>query len=160
MVVVTLTKGMSAMIDECDLPLVEDHSWCIQKGVYAATEIEGKTVYMHRLILDAPQGMSVDHINGDTLDNRRSNLRIVTHTQNSRNRTKVNKNNTSGYMGVSASRGKWYAQIMADGKNVYLGTFACPIEAAVARDVAAHELFGEHASYNFPEQMKAFEVMV
>ncbi len=98
---------------------------------------------MHRLIMDCPDGMDVDHINGDGLDNRRENLRIVTRSQNLRNR-KTFKNSKSGFKGVifNPVNGKWKAIIN-------LGTFDTSEEAAKAYDEAIKKLFGPLAKPNF-----------
>jgi hypothetical protein len=106
---------------------------------------------MHRQILGAPPGQQVDHINGDTLDNRRVNLRLATHGQNQHNRGKY-RNNKSGYKGVSWDKaaGKWRAQIKFNNKKYNLGRYHDPIEAALAYDAAAIRLHGAFARLNFP----------
>jgi hypothetical protein len=105
---------------------------------------------MHRLILD-PGTAEVDHINGDTLDNRRCNLRLATHAQNMCN-NRMRSHNTSGYRGVFwyAERRKWGALIVARRKRKFLGLYADAVDAARAYDAAAIELHGEFASLNFP----------
>jgi len=105
---------------------------------------------MHRVILDAPMNMLVDHINGNGLDNRRENLRICTNTENLRNRGK-DRDNTSGYKGVVIKKGekKFRAQIRVNQKTIHLGSFSTPEEAARAYDDAAREYFGEFAWTNF-----------
>ena len=97
-------------------------------------------------------GSHIDHINGNKLDNRRSNLRHVNNQQNHWNREK-SKSNTSGYKGVSfdKSRGKYEASIMKDGRKRFLGYFNDPKDAAVAYDNAAFFYFGEYARPNFRE---------
>jgi len=99
---------------------------------------------LHRLIADCPEGMMVDHINGNTLDNRRSNLRVCTHAENMRNR-KIHKNNKSGFKGVYLDRitGKWKAQIRNNRKRFYLGSYETPEEASKAYLDAAERLHGE-----------------
>jgi len=111
------------------------------------------TLSIHRLITEAPKGMHVDHINGNPLDNRKSNLRICTHAENSNN-TGPRKNNTSGYKGVYwAKRNKrWLAQITHNGKQVYIGHYKDKEEAARAYDAKAKELHGEYAYLNFPDE--------
>lgn len=106
---------------------------------------------MHRVILNAPSGMEVDHINMDGLDNRRCNLRLATRPQNRWNRIK-NSNNTSGYKGVWYHKRDhlWCAEIGASGGRHRLGRFASPIDAALAYDAAALQLHGEFARLNFP----------
>ena len=108
---------------------------------------------MHRLILDAPDGAQVDHIDHDSLNNQRSNLRLCTCSENQRNRRGRPKNNTSGYIGVAWYRrcGRWGSQIWVNGKDHWLGLFDDPAEAARVRDAAAKRLHGEFATLNFEE---------
>ena len=110
-------------------------------------------LYIHRLIMDAPKGMDVDHINGNPLDNRKSNLRICTHAENQRNKGAY-KNNTSGYKGVSWYKRdkKWIAGIKHNNKGIYIGLFEDKEEAARAYDKKAKELHGEFAYLNFPDE--------
>jgi len=118
------------------------------------------SVQLHRFLMDPPSDMVVDHINGDTLDNRRSNLRICTRIENFRNR-KRSKNNTSGYKGVHyAQKTKdmineltkpWIARLSLVGKRLYLGNYSTPEEAGRAYDEAAKKHYGEFAKLNFPE---------
>ena len=101
--------------------------------------------------MNPPLGMQVDHINGDRLDNRRENLRIVTNWQNQMNRG-MTINNSSGYKGVRLRRsGKWEAQIRVNKKAIFLGRFYDKLDAAHAYDDAAKKYFGEFARLNFPE---------
>mgnify|MGYP005811340867 CR=1 FL=1 len=110
------------------------------------------TIEIQRMIMNTPKGMSTDHINGDTLDNRKSNLRICTSAENNRNRGK-SSNNKSGYVGVSqAPSGKFIATISHRRKKYHIGTFDTKKKAAMARDKKAKELFGEFAYLNFPEK--------
>jgi hypothetical protein len=110
------------------------------------------SVSLHRAITLARPGQVVDHINGDPLDNRDSNLRICTLGQNRANSHK-DRDNTSGYKGVtwSATSHKWMAQIWAGGRRYYLGLFEHKKRAALAHDRAAIALHGEFAGLNFPE---------
>ena len=89
--------------------------------------------------------MQVDHINGNGLDNRRCNLRLVTHSQNQMNRRGAQANGTSGVRGVSFNKaaGKWVAYIQAEGKHIYLGKFADKGSAVAARVEAAAKLHGD-----------------
>jgi len=108
---------------------------------------EKPSVLMHRQLLNAPDGMLVDHKNGDTLDNRRSNLRLATRQQNNCN-SSMQRRNTSGFKGVSwsTSSKKWKAQIQVNGKNKYLGVFETREKAHEVYASAAHELHGDFAS--------------
>ena len=102
--------------------------------------------------MKAPNGLQVDHIDGDVLNNQKSNLRICTQQENAKNR-KINKNNTSGIKGVSKTKRKewrsktWQAIIGADGKNTHLGYFYTAEEAGRAYKKAAKELYGDFARY-------------
>ncbi len=95
------------------------------------------------------KGFDIDHINGDGLDNRKSNLRICKHGENQYN-SKMPKNNTSGYKGVywDKRRNKWISQININGKHVYIGQFINAIDAANAYDKAAMQYHKEFAKPN------------
>lgn len=111
-----------------------------------------RTFRMHRQILGLKHGdgLKCDHINGNGLDNRNSNLRLATNSQNQHNARKQ-LNNRSGYMGVSWDRRteRWLVQIQADNVQRHLGRFDDPVEAACAYDDAARKLHGEFATLNF-----------
>lgn len=150
---VPLTQGREAVIDVRDAHLVAGKRWValVGKGAnYAAsyTREGGKTVatLMHRLILNAPSGALVDHVNGDGLDNTRANIRLATTAQNAHNQ-KLSSANRSGVKGVgwNARAGKWIARVMKDGKHTYLGLFEdlAAAEEAVLR--ARADLHGEFA---------------
>jgi hypothetical protein len=96
--------------------------------------------------MQPPPGALVDHVNGDTLDNRRENLRVATHAENSQNKRKISK----GFKGVYERRGHWIASIAACGTRVRLGSFATPEEAAMAYDDGARKWHGPFARVNFP----------
>jgi hypothetical protein len=108
-----------------------------------------KQTALHRIIMQAPPGMLVDHINGDTFDNRRANLRICTSAENARNSR--GKNGISGFKGVYPANSRWSAVINVDGRQIYLGVFASKEKAARAYDRAAIEHHGEFARFNFPD---------
>jgi hypothetical protein len=109
---------------------------------------------LHRLLLNAPPELQVDHINGDGLDNRRSNLRLATGSQNQGNSRKRRDGVTSQYRGVSWNKraGKWQALLRREGKLQYLGYFSDEEAAARAYDAAALEQWGSFARLNFPER--------
>lgn len=141
--------GGIAYVDEADYAKVQGYSWyaAVHGGAIAyigGGRADPTMAYMHRLILDAPEGTLIDHWNRDTLDNRRINLRVATKKQNG-----ANMRRGSGYKGVTLSKGKWRAQISCDYENHYLGTFDTAEAAARAYDVAALERFGDFAALNF-----------
>ena len=136
-VIIPLTMGKVAVVDRCDIGLVENHTWtCAKRGdLFYAYRQEWlgngkmKSILMHRVILGVPDGILVDHIDRDGLNNRRSNIRPCTHGQNMMNR-KMPKHNTSGYKGVKlAKSGRWTASIQSKGVMYHLGTFDGPEEA-------------------------------
>lgn len=120
---------------------------------YAALSINSQTTHFHRLlmkrILGRPlrKGERVDHINNDTLDNRRSNLRVISHSENV-NRAGAYRNNTSGYKGVYKAHRKWAARIWFNGEGIPLGSFDTSAEAAAVYDAAALRYFGPFAYQN------------
>lgn len=133
--------GGTVLIDEVDYPMVCGFTWRTNgKHGYAVTRRprlggEGEKIYMHRLIMGAPADLEVDHVNRNTLDNRRENLRLVTHTINCRN-SKIHANNTSGYSGIARKRENWRAYITIDGKQQALGVFKNKTDAVGARQCA------------------------
>ena len=157
-----LTQGKTALIDEADLPLVKHLSWHAthSKGKwYAATNVgKGAKRRLLKLATLLMGSTGVDHINGDGLDNRRSNLRVVTQAQNTKNRSKQRSATSSPYKGVSwhkhKQHNKWSAYITANGHRKHLGYFSDPVDAAKAYDSAARELFGEFAKLNIPASGK------
>ena len=158
---VALTKGETAAVDASDRVLVAQFNWCAAKvnasGLYAYRHVAGtkSVMYMHRLIADPASGMWVDHIDGDTLNNRRSNLRTCTAQQNQWNQ-KPRTSGSSHFKGVCWSKqyGMWRVSIRASGKCIHVGKFSNEIDAALAYDLAADEHFGEFAWLNFPKESK------
>ena len=106
---------------------------------------------MHRLILGITCDSQGDHINGDGLDNRRANLRPVTHAQNMQNRRGNGPTFKGIYCVERTTRNPWMAKIAVAKKQIYLGYYATPEDAARAYDEAAKKYFGEFARLNFPE---------
>lgn len=147
---ILLTQGKFALVDDEDYKMLNQFRWYAHKAkgiksrkvFYVHRKKDKKTILMHRFILDAPKGFQVDHINGNGLDNRKSNLRIVTSRQNQQNRQ---VNCTSKYPGVcwSLSAKKWMVDIKIKGKKKYLGYFKTEKEAFQAYKSAVHELTGE-----------------
>lgn len=149
-VAIRLTQGKVALIDVEDLPRVSKYSWCAAWMHYdwrAVGHVEGKTVTLHRFVMNAQPGQEVDHINGDGLDCRKSELRFATHSQNNQNAYRVKP---GSFKGVRPSGKKWGARIKVDGKQYHLGVSDTPEGAARLYDAAAIKHFGEFAKLNFP----------
>ncbi len=154
---IPLTRGKYAMVDAADYPWLSEYKWhVVAPGKeYAGRKQQGKTVYMHREIMQPPLGMMVDHIDGNSLNNCRRNLRNCTNQQNMQNIRKSPRVG-SRYKGVyyDKRRRTFSAKICHNGKSYHLGTFATEIEAARAYDRKALELFGEFARLNFPDAVR------
>jgi hypothetical protein len=166
---IPLTKGLNATVDASDYEWLMQWNWLAHwnpnaKAHYAVrmTSAEGKTrrIAMHREIMGVTPEEQVDHIEtGNTLDNRRANLRIASVKQNAANRRK-RVDNTSGYKGVTfyPRNGKWMAQLCTriDGRrsNRFLGYFDTPEAAAAAYDGEAVRVHGKFAHLNLPSTPK------
>ena len=152
---IPLTQDKYAIVDEEDYEWLCKCKWYAQrvgKDYYARNRRKEGLVSMHRVILNAPKGLVVDHINHNTLDNRRKNLRLCTWAQNNQNRRpSKRKNKLSKYKGVSFyKKSKLYrALIWCNKKQYFLGYFKDETDAAKAYDKKARELFGEFAYLNF-----------
>ena len=157
---IPLTQGFVCIVDDADYEWINARKWkASPEGptcVYANRTVHGPNgrssqERMHRIIAGAKEGELVDHINGDTLDNRRSNLRIADASHNSCNRKSV-RGSSSSFKGITWHRGvrKWQAAIKAHGRQHYLGVFASEVDAAKAYDAAAREMHGDFARLNFP----------
>lgn len=134
---IALTKGHFTLVDEQDFSELSKYNWfarVYKNGkVYACRKIQvpkETTINIHRQILNAPYDREVDHINGNALDNRRCNIRLVTRSQNNMNK-ELQSNNTSGYRGVywNTRRRRWVAAIQVNGKSKYLGAYSNPYTA-------------------------------
>lgn len=137
--------AVSFLIDSEDAELVGQYLWYLDSLGYPATHIQWKNIRIHNFILGS---IGVDHKNRSKLDNRKHNLRICTQQQNSYNQ-RIPLNNTSGYKGVTRKGNKWVSQIMHNRKNIYLGIYESPTDAAKAYDKKATELFGDFSCPNF-----------
>ena len=140
-------------VDDDVAPLVADLPWYL---IDDGTPLKRHYVYstrglIHRLIMQASTFFIVDHVNDDTMDNRRSNLRLVTHSQSCMNRGKHTAA-TSRYKGVNwrPDRRKWQARIKVNRRTTFLGFFDTEVEAARAYDEQARQLHGQFARVNFP----------
>jgi len=152
---IPLTQDKFAIVDGEDYERLSKYKWHVinaPRTSYAGRHVKGRVVRMHRQILNGPAHLFVDHRDNNGLNNRRSNLRPCTNTENTHNRRGV-RNTSSKYKGVYWSKwhNKFKACITADGKRYYLGYFKSEIAAAKAYDKKAIELFGEFAFLNFPE---------
>jgi hypothetical protein len=138
---IPLTRGLCAVLDLADLPLVEGRQWHVHErpdgnGFYARSG----SIRMHRLILGCQPGVLGDHRDGDGLNNRRSNLRIGTRLQNSRNRRPIQRNLPVGVRQIGL---RFYARINISGQWRALGGHATAEEAHAAYATAAAEIYGE-----------------
>jgi len=150
---ITLTNGMVAYVDAADYEELSRYTWQLVSAGYAARHEKGKWVFMHRQIMNPPEGMQVDHIHRNRLDNTRAHLRICTASENARNRGK-RADATSRYIGVSydKKRKKWLAYIRLERKLRQLGAYKDEIEAARAHDYAAVQNFDDYVRLNFPDE--------
>lgn len=151
---IQLTQGKVAIVDDDDFEWLAQWKWHTDKNGYAIRNVRistgvRTTLKMHRVILGLKKGdgFDVDHINETRSDNRKSNLRKATRSENLRNQGKY-KNNTTGFKGVLWHKinKKWTAQIQIYGKGKHLGCFNTPEEASKAYEKAALELHGEFAN--------------
>jgi hypothetical protein len=155
---IPLTQGKFAIVDAEDYDRLSKYKWCAAKDgetFYAQRGSNGTTILMHREIMHAPKGMICDHIDHNGLYNRKSNLRLCTNAQNQYNK-RPKKDCASRYKGVILRRDckRWRAQIGYNRKRIHLGDFDDQMEAAMAYDDKAVELFGEFAWLNFPDMIE------
>jgi hypothetical protein len=161
---IALTQGQVAVVDNEDYERLNKHSWSASPARNSTSIVpifyavrttwipdpnnplrqKMGTLMMHRSVLNYFGSLEVDHIFGKTLDNRKSQLRIATHVQNSWN-TGLQKNNSTGYRGVYVTRdGRYSARITFNGVEYYLGVFNTAEEASAAYETKARELRGEY----------------
>lgn len=156
---IPLSRGLVTTIDDEDFGLVGQNKW------YAITDRNGKSyavrnvkradgtsrlLYLHKVICPSPPGMDTDHSDGDSLNNRRSNLRVATRAQNLANGK--HRASKSGYRGVQRNGNRWNARVTFNGKHKHIGSFATPEAAARAFDAANIAIRGEFAQLNFPSE--------
>jgi hypothetical protein len=155
---IRLTEGKCAIVDQKDFYWLNNFDWFTRRNnkSFYAVRLDNDCakwptmVSMHRELMNSPEGFFVDHRNTDTLDNRNSNLRLATRSQNQWNRRKT-KNTSSQFTGVSFYKrhGNWTACINVAKKRIFLGYFNSEVEAAKAYDEAAKKYHGEFAQLNF-----------
>ena len=157
MKLIALTQGQFAKVDDEDFDNLSRVRWCAQysknsdsfyaKSRSSRTLGKPKTIYLHRLIMGFPEGMKVDHKNGDTLDCQKSNLRICTNSENLMNRKGATSASKSGVRGVCWHNvaKKWRAEICINRRTKYLGLFADIEDASRVVVNARSEYFGEFA---------------
>ncbi len=159
---IRMAQPRYAKVAPGDYKGLRGYEWFAQKGkgcFYAVRRARGTkgnklaTIYMHHELIDVADGLLIDHVNQDSMDNRRANLRGATRAQNVRNRKKFPKSSSSKYKGVYRRKKtcKWEVKITFERKKIYLGTFCDEIEAAKAYDRAAIKYHAEFASLNFPK---------
>ncbi len=156
---IPLSQGQFALVDDKDVDRLKSYNWYalrVPHGFYVICNIKKDkkttTMSMHRFLLNAPDGVDVDHKDHNGLNNQRANIRLCTRSQNMMNQRCGQKNEASIFKGVCASnRGKpWRAKLRIGRNHVSLGNYATEEEAAMAYDEGAQELFGEFACLNFP----------
>jgi len=159
---IPLTQGQVALIDDEDYELVSRYKWCAvysphSKTYYAASAVRDRDtaartrLMMHAVIMGSK---SIDHADHNGLNNQRYNLRFATTSQNTANQ-RIRSDNTSGFKGVSLDRrnNRWQSYIRINGSRMGLGSYPDPVDAAIAYDYAARELFSEFAFLNFPDSL-------
>lgn len=156
---IELTKGEFALVDNEDYEYLNQFRWGVQNNkkrkyayrkIYDSSTKKSHTIYMHRELNSLTDNkIHVDHIDGDGLNNQRSNLRLCSNAQNLMN-APMKSNNKSGIKGIywDKDRQKWAAKIRVNRKNKYLGRFDNKRDAALAYNKAALEYFGEFAYLN------------
>lgn len=162
---ILISNGKTVLVDDEDFSFLSRFTWCARRCSdrdypITAKNFGGKyhATFMHRMIMNAPPNMVVDHINGNTFDNQKHNLRVCTSEENNRNRS---ANAGKRFKGVNPVRCRakirprlkkhYHASIYYKGKAINLGYFETELEAAAAYDHKAKELFGEFAKLNLPE---------
>ncbi len=145
-------KGEEFYFDKEDYDKIKNYTWHLNDSGYVMCGEFGKNIRMHRIIMGDPKGKDVDHINHNTVDNRKANLRIVDHYQNV-TYSKMRVDNTTGKKGVywDKNRNKWMALITYDKRSYHLGRFDTFEEAVSAREKAEISI---HKEFNYDEENK------
>lgn len=144
--ILVVDGGLNVLIDSDDYEKCKEHHWYLIHGRYFVSRVGRTTIYLHRFIYgNIPEGYVVDHINGDLLDNRKSNLRLCTHEENMRNSSPRN----GKYPGVNKTKsGTWIATLKVNQKYVLRKIFKTEEEAIQARIEAEEKYYGEYGYYN------------
>lgn len=145
-----LSKNKFALVDDEDYEFLSIFKWSLN-GMGRAFRQEKSTlkqIYLHRQIMKAPDNLTVDHIDGNPLNNQRKNLRLCTQQDNLKNK-KLYKNSTTGYKGAYKNNGKYNSIISVEGKLIYLGRFNTPLEAHMEYIKAAKKYYGVFASRSY-----------
>jgi hypothetical protein len=166
MKLILLTKGLFTKVDDEDFDTLNKFKWQAtnhnnNKTLYIKHYASRKVyinkkyvvIYMHRLLMKTPAGMLTDHIDNDSLNNQKCNLRICSKGENQRNSNRP-ITNTSGYKGVYFHQNKYMAAISLNNRFKYIGIFDTPLDAALAYDNKAREIYGEFARPNFKAKMQ------
>jgi len=155
---IPLTLNRHAIVDTDDWDKIRDYLWHTygpRSGSFyvVMSDKHNKRTLLHRKIMVAERGEIVDHINHNPLDNRKSNLRLCSHSQNIHH-TRITSRNTSGYKGVDFVKSKyWRARIGIKNKVIELGHYSNPEDAALAYNFAALQYHGEFAVFNTSKQL-------
>lgn len=154
--------GRVSLVDDADYDWLSQWRWTSYKATkanpwYVTRRENGVAISLHRQIMGFPEGLDVDHIDGDGLNNCRANLRVCSRSGNMKNRPAFRKRafGASKYKGVYAKDGRWQVSLNSDGRRHHGGTFACELTAARAYDDLAKKHHGEFARLNFPESDRA-----
>ncbi len=144
-------KNEPFFVDLDDFSKIYQYCWHKNDNGYLCTTINHTTIYLHRMIMNAPFDIDVDHKHGSNTkhDNRKSNLRLATVSHNQMNK-EIQSNNTSGYVGVSWHKKskKWRARINVNKKEIFLGEYSDIQDAIVARKNAEEKYFGQYGYEN------------
>jgi hypothetical protein len=159
---IPLTRGQFAIVDAEDYPRLSQYTWFAEgtpKNYYAVRKKNGKSIKMHREILNAPDHLVVDHIDHNGLNNRKKNIRACTFAQNCCNLRNI-RPKTSKYKGVCWNKRlkKWTAAIRCNNRTYHLGYFKDEIDAARAYDKAAKKYHGRFASLNIPNESRQWRI--
>ena len=157
---IPLTQSKVALVDDTDYDFLSKYNWCAAKTIgrsyYAVrgsliSDLRQGCIHMHRIILNAPKGVEVDHRDGNSLNNQRSNLRLCTHGENQRNQG-LHHNNTTGFKGVRLDRraiqNPYNARIQINNKEIHIGCYKTAEKAARAYDTTALKYHGDYRVTN------------